>query len=87
MFVEDGFGNRLLGKRLPRLGGGGIFWLVEIHVEAKDVPILNRVGDGVGVELFLEQVLCGSQGGCIFLDLSGGRVALEDRGASEAEEL
>ena len=56
-------------------------------METEDVPILDRVGDGVGVELLLEEVLGGSQRGDVSLDLLDGRVVLKDRGASEAEEL
>ena len=56
-------------------------------MEAEDVPILDRVGDRVGVELLLEEVLGGPKRGDVTLDLLDGRVFLEDRGASEAEEL
>ena len=87
VLVEDGLGDRLLRERLTRLEGGGILWLVVIDVEAEDVPILDRVGDGVGVELFLEELLGGSKGGDVSLYLPDGRVVLKDRGASEAEEL
>jgi hypothetical protein len=87
MLTEDGLGDRLLGEGLPGLEGGGVLWLVVVDVEAEDIPILNRVCDGVGVELFLEEVLGGSKGGDVSLDLLNGRVVLEDRGASEAEEL
>ena len=69
------------------LEGGGVLWLVVVDVETEDVPILDRVGDGVGVEILLEEVLGGSKGGDVSLDLLDGRVVVEDRGASEAEEL
>ena len=87
MLVEDSLSDRLLGEGLPGLEGGGVLWLVVIDVETEDVLILDRVGDGVGVEFLLEEVLGGSQGGDVSLDLLDGRVVLEDRGASEAEEL
>ena len=87
MLVEDGLGDRLLGKRLTGLEGGGVVWLVVVDVEAEDVPILDRVGDGVGVEFLLEKVIGGSEGGAVTLDLLDGRVVLEDRCAGEAEEL
>ena len=87
MLVEHGLGDRLLRERLTGLEGGGVLWLVVIDVEAEDVPILDRVGDGVGVEIFLEEVLGGSKGGDVSLDLLDVRVVLEDRGAGEAEEL
>ena len=57
VLVEDGLSNRLLGEGLPGLEGGGVLWLVVIDMEAKDVPIIDRVGDGIGVELLLEEVL------------------------------
>ena len=84
---DDGLGDRLFGEGLPRFEGGGVLGLVEVDVEAQDVPILDRVGDGVGVQLLLEEVLGGSEGGHVSLDLLDGRVVLEDRGAGEAEEL
>jgi hypothetical protein len=73
VLVEDGVGNRLLRESLAGLEGGGVLWLVVVDVEAEDVPILDRVGDGVGVELLLEEVLGGSKGGDISLDLLDGR--------------
>ena len=51
VLVEDGLSDRLLGEGLTGLEGGGVLWLVVVDVEAEDVPILDRVGDGVGVEL------------------------------------
>ena len=87
VLVEDGLGNRLLGKSLAGLEGWGVLGLVVIDVETEDVPILDRVGDCVSVELFLEEVLGGSKGGDVSLDLPDGRVVLKDRRAREAEEL
>ena len=87
VLFEDGLGDRLLRERLTRLEGGGVHWLVVIDVEAKDVLILDRVCDGVGVELFLEEVLGGSKGSDVSLNQLDGRVVLKDRCASEAEEL
>ena len=87
VLVEDGLSDRLLGEGLTGIEGGGVLWLVVVDVEAEDVPILDCVGNGVGVELLLEEVLGGSKGGDVSLDLLDGRVVLEDRGASEAEEL
>ena len=87
MLVEDGLGNRLLGESLAGLEGRGVLGLVVIDVKAENVPILDRVGDGVGVECFLEEVLGGSKGGDVSRDLPDRSVVLKDRGASEAEEL
>ena len=46
VLVEDGLGDRLLGESLAWPEGSGILGLEEIDMEAKDVPILDRVGDG-----------------------------------------
>jgi hypothetical protein len=87
VLVEDGLGDRLLRESLAGLERRGLLGLVVIDVEAEDVPILDRVSDGVGVELFLEEALGRSKGGNVSLDLLDGRVVLKDRSASEAEEL
>ena len=87
VLIEDSLGDRLLGENLAGLEGSGVLGFVIIDVETEDVPILDRVSDGVGVELFLEEVLGGSKGGDVSLDLLDGRVVLKNRGASEAEEL
>ena len=87
MLVEDGLGDRLLRESLARFEGPSVLGLVEINVEAEYVPILDRVGDGVSVELLLEEVFGGSKSGDVSLDLPDGRVVLEDRCAREAEKL
>ena len=56
VLVKDGLDDGVLGQRLADLGGLLTFRLVVIHVEAEDVPVLDGVGDGVGVQLSLEQV-------------------------------
>ena len=65
---------------LAGLGNVGVFRFVVIDVEAEDVPVLDRVGDGVGMEFFLEQVFRGSQGGRFGFDLSDRRVVFEKSG-------
>ena len=57
VLVEDGLSNRLLGEGLAGLEGGGVLWLVVVDVETEDVPIIDRVCDGVSVEIFLEELL------------------------------
>jgi hypothetical protein len=56
-------------------------------VEAQDVAIVDGVGDGVGVQLLLEDVLGGGVGadGAVHLDVAG--VLLEDGRAGKAEQL
>ena len=49
VFVEDRVGNRLLRESLAGLESASVIRLVVVDVEAEDVPILDRVGDGVGL--------------------------------------
>ncbi len=87
MLVENGIYDGFLGKRLVGLGCGVIVWLKVIDVEAEDVPVLDGVGNGVGVQLLLKQLFGGSQGSGFVFDLLGSGVFFEDRGASEAKKL
>ena len=59
MLVEDGVDDGLLGERFARLEGVLAFGLVVVDVEAEDVAVFDGVGDGVGVQLLLEEVLRG----------------------------
>ena len=61
---EDGLDDGLLGERFARLGLVFAFGLVVVDMEAQDVAVLDGVGDGVGVELLLEEVLRGLAGAC-----------------------
>ena len=56
-------------------------------MEAQDIPVLDGMGDSVGVELLLEEVLCGAHGGLRVHDLLLGGIGLEDGRAGEAKEL
>ncbi len=56
-------------------------------MEAQHVGVFNRVGDGVGVQLFLEQVFGGLELAFFTFELFGGGVLLEDGRAGEPEEL
>ena len=62
-------------------------------MKAQDVAVFDGVGDGVGVEPLLEQVLGGDQrlfrvvGASLRFDSGDGGVVLEDGRAGEAEEL
>ena len=67
--VEDGFDDRLAWRGPRRAWGVLALGLEVIDVEAQDVPVLDGVGDGVGVELLLEEVLRGLHGGLRVLDL------------------
>jgi hypothetical protein len=58
-----------LARASPGFGHVFPLGLEVVDVEAQDVPVLDGVGDGVGVELFLEEVLRGPHGGLVVLDL------------------
>ncbi len=60
MLGEDGLDDGLLGERLARLGQVLALGLVVVDVEAQDVAVLDGVGDRVGVQLLLEEVLAWS---------------------------
>ena len=60
VLVEDGVDDGALGERLAGLEGVLAVGLVVVDVEAQDVPVLDGVGDGVGVQLLLEEVLAWS---------------------------
>ncbi len=62
-----------------------MLWLVVVDVEAEYVPILDRVRDRISVELFLKEVLGGSKGCDVTLDLLHGRIVFKDRGARETK--
>ena len=74
---EDGFDDRLLGDGFPGLGRLLALRLEVVDVEAQDVAVLNGVGDGVGVQLLLEQVCRGAHGGLGVLDLLQAGIGLE----------
>ena len=84
---EDGLDDGALGEGFA--GPGRVFavGLEVIHVEAKDVFVFDGVGDGVGVEFALEDILGGQEGLVVAFDLPAGGVFGKDRRAGKAEEL
>ncbi len=61
--AKDGVDGGALGDgfaRLRRLLAGLFLGLEVVDVKAQDIPVLDGVGDGVGVELLLEEVRRGS---------------------------
>ncbi len=56
-------------------------------MKAQDIAIFDGVGDGVGVQLFVEDILGGLEGGNLALHLLAGGVGIKYRRAGEAEEL
>src|SRR5579884_3943653 len=81
--VDDGFRRRRLA-----LFGFLVTLLAEIvDVKAQHVFVFDSVGDGVGVQLFLEDVFGGFVGDDIAVNLLISGVFLKDRRAGKAEQL
>ena len=88
--AEDGLDDGAFREAFAGLGQGFavlFLGLEVVDVEAEDVPVLDGVGDGIGVELLLEEVFRGLHGGLRVLDLLLGGVFLEYGRAGETEEL
>jgi len=84
---EDGLDDGAFGEGFAGLGKLFALGLEVIDVEAQDVRVLDGVGDGVSVELLLEEVHGSPHGGLFVFDPLCGGVLLEDGRAGEAEEL
>ena len=69
MLFEDGFNHGTFGDRLAGLGRVGTLGFVIVDVEAQNIAILNRMGNGVGVELLLEQIRRGAHRRLCVFDL------------------
>ena len=54
MLFEDRLNHGPFGERLAGPGRVGTLGFVVVDVEAQNIAILNRMSDGVGVELLLE---------------------------------
>ena len=87
MLFEDGLNDGFLCQLLARLGFVFAFGLVVVDVKAQDVTILNRVGNRVGVELLLEDVLCGLVKRLISLSLLIRGVLFKNWCTSEPKQL
>ncbi len=87
MLVQNRLDDGLLCQRLALLGHVFAFRFVVINVEAQDIAVVDGVGDGVGVQLLLEDVCSGLEGGLLTIDLLIGGILLKDRRAGEAEKL
>ncbi len=59
VFFKNGFHNRLLGQRVAGLWFCIAFTLEIVDMEAQYIAVFNSVGDGVGVQLLLENILGG----------------------------
>jgi len=59
VFFKNGFHNRLLGQRIAGLWFCIALTLEIVDMETQHIAVFNGVGDGVGVQLFLEDILGG----------------------------
>ena len=87
VFGQDGFDDRPFGQSFAGFGRIFAFGLEVVHMEAQHVGVFNGVGDGVGVELLLEQVFGRSELPFFTLELLGRGVRLEDGRAGKAKDL
>jgi hypothetical protein len=87
VLVQDGRDHLALVRGLARPGSLLALGAEAVHMEAKDVPVLDGVGDGVLVQLALEGVGGGSVRGRVAGALHLRGVLVEDGRTGEAEEL
>ena len=87
VFGQDGLNHRALGQRLAGFGWVFAFRFEVVHVKAQHVGVFNGVGDGVGVELFLEEVFCGTELSLFTLVLFGGGVGFKNGRTGKTEQL
>ena len=91
VFFKNGFHNRLPGQRVAGLWFCIAFILTLaikiVDMETQHIAVFNGVGDGVGMQLFLEEIPGGFErfNFAFYLFVAG--VGLKDRRAGETEEL
>ena len=64
-----------------------IFSVVVVDMELENVFVINGIGDGVLMELLLEDVFCGDVGGCGTVNFCVVAVVFEDWRSGETEHL
>ena len=87
MLGQDRFNNGAFRQRFTGLRWLLALGLVVVHMKAQDVQVFDGVGDGVGVELLLEDVFGSPIGRLFSLDLLVTRVLLKDGGTRKTKEL
>src|SRR5690606_5475014 len=87
VLVENGLNDLSLAQPLAGFRSEIAFRPEVVHVETENVPVLDCVGDRIGVELALEKVLGGKIRRLVAGDLSARSVFFKDGRAGEAEEL
>jgi len=87
VFLKDGFDDGFFCQRFTGLGLAFAFGFEIVDVEAQDVVVFDGVGDGVGVQLLLEDLFRGFPGGLLLFNLLIGGIFRKDGGAGKAEEL
>ena len=84
---QNGLDDLFLFQCLAGLGQFFAFRFKVIDMEAQNVAVFDGVGDGIGVELLLEEVFRGLIRGLLIFDLLVAGVLLKDGRAGETEEL
>jgi len=84
---ENGFDDGFFSQRLARLRRVVTLELIVIHMEAQHIAILDGVGNSVGVQLLLKDILSGFIRRLLTFDLLIAGVVVEDRRTGEAEQL
>ena len=84
MFRQNVLDNGLAGRRY---NVALIFSVVVVDMELENVFVINGIGDGVLMELLLEDVFCGDVGGCGTVNFCVVAVVFEDWRSGETEHL
>jgi hypothetical protein len=87
VFLKDGFNDGFFGHGFTGLGLALAFGFEIVDVEAQDIVVFDGVGDGVGVQLLLEDLFRGFPGSLLPFNLLITGVFWKDGGAGKAGEL
>ena len=84
---QNGFNDLLLLHRLTWLGLVLTFWFEIVHMKSQHIAIFNSMGNGVGVQLLLKNILRSLIGCLLAFNLLIAGIGFKDRCASESEQL
>ena len=87
VFGQNGFNDFLFLHGLTRLGLVLAFWLEIVHMEAQHIAVFNRMGDGIGMQLLLKNILRGLVRRLLAFYLLVAGISIEDRSSRESEQL